>query len=216
MQTGSRISRGKIRFSPIFLLENRSVIIHGFPRARTPIHCHERYTGLDGCDTHGCWFVTLDPEYPRLSPLTGSRTSGPAIFAIYLLLVIGLTGESQAEHKRMLFMDAWKKRRERARPFYVGNPCSIETKTIFQFARSIAKISFPSFKNTVQVIITSCVLFEFFILLQLLRYVVCEEEIEEGGDFRGIVFRRGRISFIGFDIGWFSFFHGGELGKKAV
>lgn len=63
---------------------------------------------------------------------------------------------------------------------------------------------------------TSCVSFEFFILLQLLRYIVCEEEIEEGGDFRGIVFRRGRISFIGFDIGWFSFFHGGELGKKAV
>ena len=37
MQTGSRISPGKIRFPPIFLLENRSVIIHSFPRARTPI-----------------------------------------------------------------------------------------------------------------------------------------------------------------------------------
>lgn len=118
----SRISSGKIRHhrfpSPPLLLENRSVIIHSFPRARTPTP-RERYTqGLDACS-----FVTLDP---RLSPLTGSRTSGPAIFAIYLLLVIGLTGESQAEHKRMLFMDAWKKRRERTGLSYGGNPCSIE------------------------------------------------------------------------------------------
>lgn len=112
MQTGSRISPGKIRFPPIFLLENRSVIIHSFPRARTPIRAHgkgtQAWTGATHTHTYGCWFVTLDPEYPRLSPLTGSRTSGPAIFAIYLLLVIGLTGESQAEHKRMLFMDVEK------------------------------------------------------------------------------------------------------------
>lgn len=110
MQTGSRISPGKIRFPPIFLLENRSVIIHSFPRARTPIRAGKAHKlgRVQHTYTYGCWFVTLDPEYPRLSPLTGSRTSGPAIFAIYLLLVIGLTGESQAEHKRMLFMDVEK------------------------------------------------------------------------------------------------------------
>lgn len=44
MQTGSRISPGKIRFPPIFLLENRSVIIHSFPRARTPIRGHGKGT----------------------------------------------------------------------------------------------------------------------------------------------------------------------------
>lgn len=72
---------------------------------------------------HRCWFVTLDPEYPSwLSPLTGSRTSGPAIFAIYLLLVIGLTGESQAEHKRMLFMDAWKKGKGKGETFLRWQP----------------------------------------------------------------------------------------------
>lgn len=148
---------------------------------------------------HRCWFVTLDPEYPSwLSPLTGSRTSGPAIFAIYLLLVIGLTGESQAEHKRMLFMDAWKKRRERARPSYVGNPCSI-----FQLRsdRSPFEIAVSEFSEQ-NFSIPSCGIvcyLNFLYYIQVLGYVVCREEIGEGkrGRFlRGDCFQKGKFRLL--------------------
>lgn len=145
---------------------------------------------------HRCWFVTLDPEYPSwLSPLTGSRTSGPAIFAIYLLLVIGLTGESQAEHKRMLFMDAWKKgKRERARPSYVGNPCSI-----FQL-RSDRNRCFQVFRTKFfHSELWNRVLFEFLILYPSIR-VRClswrDWGRKKGRFLRGDCFQKGKFRLL--------------------
>lgn len=157
---------------------------------------------------HRCWFVTLDPEYPSwLSPLTGSRTSGPAIFAIYLLLVIGLTGESQAEHKRMLFMDAWKKGKGKGETFLRWQPLldfSIAIRSIAVRNRRFRVFRTKFFHSE----LWNRVLFEFLILYPNIR-VRClswrDWGREKGEIFKGGLFSEGEISFIGIRIRWYSF-----------
>lgn len=176
------------------------------PPSRKPFRNNSQFSTSAHTNTEGKVHTRIGRVYvrytwsvvPRLSPLTGSRTSGPAIFAIYLLLVIGLTGESQAEHKRMLFMDAWKKRRERTGPSCGGNPCSIEPNDFSLLDRFLKCCS-----QVLRTLFESCCCFNSFLFSNYWRTSFGISRMDEG-----------EIPLIGFDIGWIGFFHDGESGKN--
>ena len=184
MQTGSRISPGKIRFPPIFLLENRSVIIHSFPRARTPIRkpigkVHRR---LQHMHTYAQVLVRYTwSGVPKLAlPLDRVQNQRTCYFCN--LFTLGYRSDGRVAGGTQA--DAIYGRVEKREEGKGGNPCSI-----FQLRsdRSPFEIAVSEFSEQ-NFSIPSCGIvcyLNFLYYIQVLGYVVCREEIGEGkrGDF---------------------------------